>query len=389
MSNHRFFATASRGTEEVLADEFRELGIGSAEVRRGGVTFGERLEDAYRACLWSRVASRVLLPLATFEADGADALYEGVHAIDWCEHASPDKTLAVDVAGIRSPVGPSHFVALKTKDAIVDRIRAALGARPSIDTARPDLRVNVHLRGTSVTIGIDLAGQGLHHRGIGRSGAGAPLKENLAAALLRIAGWTSRSPTRPFFDPLCGSGTLLLEAAWMALDVAPGLGRERFGAEGWGGHDGSLWERLRSEARERREAARDRAVRIAGSDASKNATRTARDNLARAGLARCVRVGSAELRNVRPPWEDAGLIVTNPPYGERLGEAGELGPLYELLGDVFKRRFPGWTAWVLSGNPALAKRIHESFLKARTEVGGWAKISDQAYVEQRNRYLGV
>lgn len=355
----QFFATASRGTEEVLAEELRELGIDAVRVRRGGVEFGSRLEDGYRACLWSRVASRVLLPLTTFEVADADALYRGVAAVHWSDHVDPARTLAVDVAGGGSPAGPPHFVALKTKDAVVDRVRKAEGDRPDVDTANPDLRINVHLAGPKVTVGIDLAGEGLHRRGIDRSGASAPLKENLAAALLRIAGWPARcaDADAPFFDPLCGSGTLLLEAAWIALDVAPGLDRGRLGAEGWRGHDAALWHRLLGEARERRRDGRRRRLRIAGSDASPSAVRAARSNVERAGLEGHVRVDRRELRDVESPWEDPGVVVTNPPYGSRLGEAGELGPLYQLLGDVLKRRFPGWSAWVLTGNPALVKRI--------------------------------
>ncbi len=353
----RFFATASRGTEEVLAAELRDIGIPAVEERRGGVEFGGRLEHAYRACLWSRVASRVLLPLASFEVDGPEALYEGVHAIDWTRHVGPERTLAVDAAGGESPAGPSHYVALKTKDAIVDRVREAEGARPDVDTARPDLRINVHLAAARVTVSLDLAGGSLHRRGIGRLAAAAPLKENLAAAILWIAGWPERSTREPLFDPMCGSGTILLEAAWMALDMAPGLERGRIGAEGWRGHDGALWRRLLAEARDRRDAARGRDVRIAGADASRAAIRITRANLKRAGISPSPGVELRELRDVGPPWPAAGLVVTNPPYGARLGEAGELGPLYELLGDVLRRRFPGWTGWVLSGNPALARRI--------------------------------
>ena len=353
----RFFATASRGIERVLADELGEMGVPEVEERRGGVAFGGGLEDAYRACLWSRVASRVLFPLASFEASDATALYDGVHAIDWTEHIGPEKTLAVDAAGGHSPAGPPHYVALKTKDAVVDRVRDAEGARPDVDTERPDLRINVHIAGPRITVSLDLAGESLHHRGIDRAGSSAPLKENLAAALLRIAGWPSRSATDPFFDPLCGSGTILIEAAWIALDIAPGLERERIGAEGWRGHDRRLWERLCAEARERRDAARGRKVRIAGSDDSATAIRTARENLNRAGIGRHVRLEVRDLHDVAAPWPGKGILVTNPPYGARLGEAGELGPFYEMLGDVLKRRFAGWSAWVLSGNPALAKRI--------------------------------
>ena len=250
----RFIAIAARGTERVLEDELCELGIGATEARPGAVAFGDPMEDAYRACLWSRVASRVLLPLATFRAANAAALYDGVHAIDWTEHLQPTRTLAVDVAGKDAPAGPGHFIALKTKDAIVDRIREAKGARPSVDTANPDLRINVHVHGDRVTINLDLSGRGLHRRGIGRAGSDAPLKENLAATILRLAGWPRREHDAPFFDPMCGSGTLLIEAAWMALDVAPALMRKRIGAEGWRKHDASIWKRLRAEAEERKRA---------------------------------------------------------------------------------------------------------------------------------------
>ena len=306
-----FFATASRGAERVLAEELGEIGVGAVEERRGGVAFGERLEDAYRACLWSRIASRVLCPLARFEADGAEALYDGVAAVAWPDHAGPERTIAVDVAGGDSPAGPPHYVALKTKDAIVDRIREAEGARPSVDTAAADLRVHVHLSGPAVTVSLDLSGRGRHRRGIPRAGAAAPIRESLAAALLRVAGWPARSAEVPILDPMCGSGTFLLEAAWVALDVAPGLLRERIGAEGWRGHDPALWARLVAEARERREAARGRTVRIAGSDASVSAVRAARLSLGRARLGACARVEVRDVRDAHMPRLYHGLVYVN------------------------------------------------------------------------------
>jgi len=343
----------------VLADELRGLGAEAVEAHRGGVAFGGSLADGYRACLWSRVASRVLMPLARFAAADPGELYDGVRAVDWTAHVGPERTLAVLVAGARSPVGPANFLALKTKDAIVDAVRDAEGARPSIDKRSPDVRVHVHVAGTAVTVSLDLAGAGLHRRGAGRTGAEAPLRETLAAALLRIAGWPERARSVPLYDPMCGTATLLVEAAGIALDVAPGLARGRAGVEGWRGHDRGLWERLREEARDRRAAAERHAghVRIAGADASAEAVRLARDVASRAGFGRVVRVEPGELRDATPPWPDTGLIVTNPPYGVRLGEAGELGPLYEALGDTLKHRFPGWTAWVLSGNRALDRHL--------------------------------
>ena len=353
----RFFAVAARGTEGVLATELRSLDVADVDEQRGGVAFGEALVDAYRACLWSRVASRVLLPIHRFEASSAADLYQGVRSIDWSQHLGVETTLAVDVAGKDAVAGPGHFVALKTKDAIVDQLRDRHGARPDIDTVRPDIRVNVHVRATQITINIDLAGRGLHRRGIDRVGADAPLKENLAAAILRLAGWPTEDPSVPFFDPMCGSGTLLIEAAWMALDVAPGARRTGPGRVGWRGHDGALWRRLVDEATERANAARGRALRIVGTDASDEAVAIAQGNLRRAGLNDVVRVQQRELREAIPPWVEPGFLVTNPPYGERLGDSVELVPLYELLGDVLKRRFPGWRAWIFTGNPGLGKRI--------------------------------
>ena len=188
----------------------------------GGVHFSGPLEVALRACLWSRIASRVLLPLAEFEAADAEALYDGVSAIEWSDHLGSERTIAVSVAGSPSPAGPSHYVALKTKDAIVDRVRRIEGARPNVDKQRPDVRIHVYTDNVRVIVSLDLARRGLHRRGLGRAGAQAPLRENLAAALLRMTGWPARAEGMPLFDPMCGSGTFLVEAAAMALGVAPG-----------------------------------------------------------------------------------------------------------------------------------------------------------------------
>lgn len=351
-----YFAPASRGTEDVLAEELRDQGCGSAEARRGGVAFGDDLEHAYRACLWSRIASRVLYPVARFDADDAEAYYEGVRSVRWVEHLSPDATFSIGAAGGRSPAGPPYYLALKAKDAIVDSIRDAVGRRPDVDTADPDVRVHVHLRETAVTVSIDLAGRGLHTRGVERAGASAPLKENLAAALLWLADWR-RGARGPLCDPMCGSATLLTEAVAIALDVAPGLRRGRFGAEAWIGHDPRLWGRLLAEARERKRSARGGLPKVYGMDASREAVRAARRHVSAAGFGAHVSIEARALADVEAPPGGPGLVVTNPPYGARLGEAGELGPVYEQLGDVLKRRFAGWSAFVLSGNRALDKRV--------------------------------
>ena len=354
----RFFATAPKGVEGVLGDELNELGVPGVNVQRGGVGFDGELEAAYRVCLWSRLASRVLMPVCSFLARNAQELYDGVSAVPWHEHLGPEQTMAVDVAGRNAPAGPPHFVALKTKDAVVDRIRAARGGRPSIDTEFPDLRIHVHLSGPRVTVSLDLAGDSLHRRGIARSGAKAPLKENLASAVLRLAGWPEKTD-QPLYDPFCGSGTLLIEAAWMALDVAPGLRRGRIGAEGWLGHDAKLWYRLLDEAEERRAlgAKKGGDLRIFGTDGSEGPLKSAKHNLRRADLDSVVQVQQRDFRHVVPPVDDPGLFLTNPPYGARLGDAGELLPLYEAIGDVLKQRFPGWVGWILCGELSLAKRI--------------------------------
>ena len=363
-AQHTFFATCARCAEEVLSEELRTLGVAELKADKGGVTFTGSLETAYRACLWSRTASRILMPLATFEATDSDSLYEGTAAIPWNDHMGPRHTLAVSAAGRGGPqLQHTRFVALRVKDAIVDTIRTAQGARPSIDLDRPDLQINVHLRGTRATVSIDLSGQGLHRRGIGREGKGAPLKENLAAALLCMTRWpTLASQGAVLLDPLCGSGTLLIEGAWMAADVAPGLARKRHGFERWPGHDPQLWRRLREEATQRSRAAKTSTVIAYGYDRSPTAVAEARRNIQRAGLAGMVKVEQCDikdLRTVESPRAEAprGLLITNPPYGDRLGESGALGPLYETLGDVAKRRFPGWTLAVLTGNKALEKRI--------------------------------
>ena len=358
-----FFATTAKGMEALLAAELGALGAAAVEPRRAGVAFGGSLESAYRACLWSRVANRILLPLASFDAATPEALYAGVRAIEWGDHLGRGRTLAVDCSTSRSQITHSHYAALKTKDAIVDRLRDQRGARPDVDTARPDVRVNVYLHADRATVGIDLSGESQHRRGYRSRGAAAPLKENLAAAILLLAEWPRRAREgQPLIDPMCGSGTIPLEAALIAGDVAPGLRRDYFGCTGWRGHDPALWARLRREADGRAAAGLRRLPPIHGYDADGRAVRAAHANLAGAHLAGRVHVERRALSACAPiPGRgraaDAGVLVANPPYGERLGDVETLGALYAELGDVLRRRFPGWTGYVLTGTPALAKRI--------------------------------
>ena len=358
-----FFATTAKGMESLLTAELRALGAHDVEPRRAGVDFRGDLAVAYRACLWARVANRILVPLASFDAATPERLYAGVRAIDWVEQIGRGRTLAVDCSLSRSRITHSHYAALKTKDAIVDRLRDERGVRPNVDVERPDVRVNVYVHDDRATVSIDLSGESQHRRGYRAARGAAPLKENLAAAMLLLADWPrhARAGT-PLLDPMCGSGTILLEAALIAGDVAPGLHRAHAGCVGWRRHDRALWAELRREAEARAAQGLRRLPPIRGYDVDARAVRGAHANLARAELGGAVHVERRPLADCAPiaarrGATPAGLLVTNPPYGVRLGAAEQLAPLYEQLGDVLRRRFPGWTAYVLTGAPALAKRI--------------------------------
>lgn len=350
-TRHRLFATAPRGLEGLLAEELRALGLDDAREQRGGVVFESDLSGAYRACLWSRVANRVLLPLAAFTAADDAALYAGVRTVDWREHLGPMNTLAVDFTGVKAAIGHSRFAEQRVKDAVVDQLRERTGSRPAVDTLAPDLRINAHMQGEQVIIAIDLSGDSLHRRGYREPGGPAPLKENLAAAILLRADWPALAAGGGgFVDPMCGSATLTIEAAWIAGDSAPGLLRTRFGFLHWRGHDDRAWKALLDEALERQETGLATIPPIVAYDHDAAAIRLALANLQRAGLNGRVHVERRELTDARPPSRvDTGLVAVNPPYGERVGEQHELLPLYARLGDTLRRHFPGWRAMVLNG----------------------------------------
>lgn len=371
-ATHRLFATAPKGIATLLADELRGLGAENVAETRAGAAFDGDMELAYRVCLWSRTANRVLLPLATFRAPTPEALYDGVGTIRWDEHLSAGGTLAVDFASALSRIAHSHYGALKVKDAIVDQFRTLHGQRPSVDVQRPDVRVNVYVHRNEATVSIDLSGDSLHRRGYRASGVTAPLKENLAAAILLRSGWSAVAASGGgLLDPMCGSGTLPIEAALMAGDCAPGLGRDYFGFLGWLGHVPALWKRLRAEAVERRADGLTQLPAIVGFDAERSAVRAALENVRTAGLQGHVHIERCELSNAEAPGTHAGLVVVNPPYGARLGDAETLGPLYQTLGEVLKERFVGWKAAVFTGNPDLAKSMG---LRARR----WHKLYNGA-----------
>lgn len=346
-----FFATAAKGVEEVLADEMRNLGIAEPIVEKGGVRFAGDMDACYRANLWLRTAQRILMPVAEFPCDSPERLYEGVRSIPWTRHLTPDMTLAVSCHLRDSAITHSGFAALKTKDAIVDTIRDCCGRRPNVDTVDPQLLVNVHLVRNRCTVSLDTSGTSLDKRGYRLDTKEAPLRETLAAALLDLSGWDGASP---LVDPMCGSGTIPIEAALKASRRPPGLLRSGFGFLRWPGYDDSLWQSLVREARE--QSLQTVHQPIFGSDASSGAVHNARRNAVRADVGSFVTFSNRDIGDISPP-SSPGIVLCNPPYGVRLGDEEALKPLYKKIGDVLKRRFSGYTAFLLVGNAALVPSI--------------------------------
>ena len=353
MKSARFFAPCPRGLEALLAEDATAAGGREVKVVPGGVEFAGDRECCYRANLESRIATRVLWRVGEAAYAKEDDIYRLANGIDWPKHFAVERTLRIYVTAQRSPLKSLEFVTLRVKDAICDRFRTDCGQRPSIDTKAPDVRVHLFLTDRQAVLYLDTSGEPLWQRGHKIAKVGAPLKENLAAGILRLTGW---QPGMPLLDPMCGSGTFLLEAAQIAIGDAPGLGREsgEFGFERLRGFDAALWRRLKTEAAERRIAA-DK-LPIWGSDVSDDAVARAQQNLAHAGIDDLVTVERCDFLDRRAP-SPSGVLVANPPYGERLGEADELAAFYPRLGDALKRNFAGWTCWLLSADTRLPKLI--------------------------------
>ncbi|MBS0487988.1 MAG: bifunctional 23S rRNA (guanine(2069)-N(7))-methyltransferase RlmK/23S rRNA (guanine(2445)-N(2))-methyltransferase RlmL [Proteobacteria bacterium] len=351
-----FFASCPKGLEYLLVDELKALGAGGVREALAGVHFAGELDAGYCACLWSRLASRVLMPIAEFPAADGDELYAGARAIDWREHMDIATSFAVDAVGATSAITHSQYAALRVKDAIVDAFREATGERPNVDTENPGLRVNLVLRRDKAIVSINLSGAPLHQRGY-RKGAGlAPLKENLAAAMLLRAGWPAiYAGGGGLVDPLCGSGTLPIEAALMAADVAPGLRRTQWGFLGWRGHDAALWKTLHGEAQLRATAGLQSLRPVFfGFDANPAVLNEARRNAQEALLSGFIQIGRQSLEHLHRPHElgQPGLVITNPPYAERMGDDADVIALYRLLGTKLKAEFPGWRASVIAADEA-------------------------------------
>ena len=345
-----FFATCPRGLEQLLAEELQQLKAENIHAAGGGVEFRGDFSLCYRANLESRIASRILWQVATDHYRSEDDIYRTTYALQWNDWFEPALTIRVNVTATRSPLRSLGFVTLKIKDAVCDKFRRLSGRRPSVDTRRPDVRIQGYLTDRGFTLYLDTTGDPLFKRGKRISAGEAPLRENLAAGVLRLAGWV---PGTALLDPMCGSGTFLLEAAQIALDIAPGLGR-RFAFEKLKNFAARRWRELLQQSAARQKPGGP--LSIYGSDLSGEALQSARANLAAAGLKEVVSLKQANILEISAPAKE-GIIVTNPPYGVRLGELQELAELYPKLGDVLKKKFSGWRAYILSADMRLPKLI--------------------------------
>ncbi|HXP27381.1 MAG TPA: bifunctional 23S rRNA (guanine(2069)-N(7))-methyltransferase RlmK/23S rRNA (guanine(2445)-N(2))-methyltransferase RlmL [Steroidobacteraceae bacterium] len=352
-----WIATAPVGAASVLAEELAQFGAEDIRERSHDVKFQGTLEVGYRACLWSRTATRVYLSLGSIDATSSKSVYEAVKRIDWREHLAPGATLACDCSGGNESIRHTIYGSQLLKDAVCDNLRESTGERPNIQPERPDVLLHLHVEGPTALVSLDFSGESLHRRGYRSEGGRAPLKENVAAAVLLRAGWLQIAAAGGMLlDPMCGSGTFLTEGALIAADAAPAIDREYFGFLKWHGHDAALWARLRGEALARRSARVARRC-ILGSDIDSEAVRMASANAAHAGVADWLHVEKRALGEVPRPRGETGLIVANPPYGERIGAESGLPELYSELGAVLRDRFQGWQAAILTGNPPLARNL--------------------------------
>jgi len=348
----RYFATCGRGIEPVLAGELRDLGAADVTPGRGGVHFAGDRALLYSANLWLRSAIRVLWPILEVAVTTPEELYAAVRTIDWSQYMTPEHTLAVDCNVRDSHLTHSKYAALKTKDAICDQFVERVGRRPSVDVEEPMVGLNLHIYRDQAVLSLESSGESLHKRGYRPILTRAPLNEALAAALILLTGWKGETA---FVDPLCGSGTLPIEATWMALRRPPGLTRRRFGFQGWMDFDIALWTRLRDEARRGVHKQLDAA--IIGLDARRDAIQFSKGNARAAGVGHLTTFDVKDVHAFRPPDGPPGTLLCNPPYGERLGEEKELRGLYRTLGQVFAEHCRGWTAYVFTGNASLAREI--------------------------------
>lgn len=353
--NHKLFATCPKGVEDLLAQECKQQGLTGINTTHGGVFCQGSLEHAYSLCLWSTVASRVLFQLHTFPVSDHNDLYRATQTIDWSTHLNSDGSFAIDVHSTHQQINNSHFATLKIKDAIADQFVQKFDIRPDVKRDRPDIRINAYIDKHDCTLYIDLSGEPLHKRGYRQQAGEAPLKENLAAAILLRAHWPQLAKEgRPLIDPLCGSATLLIEAAYMAAGMAPGLLRDYYGFYHWKQHDPASWKQLLDDAKV--SVDRNKVPKLIGIEKSYKVAEIARANIEAAGFDDVIEIKQADsLDVVKNLPDETGLIVTNPPYGKRIGESKQLKNLYLELGRSVKSKFPGWSVALFTASHELAK----------------------------------
>jgi 23S rRNA (guanine2445-N2)-methyltransferase len=341
-----FFASAPRGLEALLARELEALGASHPQAVPGGVSFSGTWEACYRANLWSRIASRVLWKIGEFSYRTENDVYAAAKAVDWPRYFAVERTLRVNVTAQKSPLRSLEFATLRIKDAVCDRFREALGKRPDVERAAPDVRIHAFLEKDRGALYLDTSGEPLFKRGWRAAQGEAPLRENLAAGIVMLTGW---QPAEPLLDPMCGGATLLVEAAAMARGRAPGA-RRSFGFEKLLGFDAALWERIKTEKREPAE------IRLYGNDTDPEALKAARRNLAEAGVERWVILEQADVLERAAP-APGGVLIANPPYGERIGNLEDLARFYPRLGDALKKSFAGWRCYLFTADLRLPKLI--------------------------------
>ncbi len=349
-SMQRFFAPCPRGLEAVLAGELAELGAADIVAAEGGVGFSGAMSVAYAANLHSRIASRVLWQVGSGHYRSEEDVYRGVNALDWPQLFDGTLTIRVNVAAVRSPLNSLDFITLRIKDAVCDKFRTQTGVRPSVDTAQPEVRIHAFLETERFTLYLDTSGEPLFKRGARQMTGEAPLRENLAAGILKLSGWT---PDLPLLDPMCGSGTFLIEALQIAHGIAPGAKRD-FAFEKLRGFDATGWDRIKAQAEA--QPAPNPTPAIFGSDLYGESLKLARVNLAAAGFADAAPLKQANILEISAPGAQ-GVLVANPPYGVRLGEQDELAAFYPQVGDVLKKKFAGWRAYVFTADMRLPKLI--------------------------------
>ena len=367
-----WLATCPKGLELLLAEELQAIGAEGIKETVAAVHFQGSMEVAYRACLWSRLANRILMPLHSFMLNEADDLYQECNDIPWEAHFSAAQSIAIDFIGTSRLIDNTMYGSQRVKDAIVDRIRRIEGERPNVDTKNPDIRIQVRQHKGRVTVSLDISGESLHRRGY-RTGQGtAPIKENLAVALLLRASWPAMAAEGgALLDPMCGSGTLIIEGAMMAADIAPGMLREHYGFDQWIQHDAELWQRLIDEAHQRKATGLENLkLDIRGYDANPRVLEYTTQNIENAGLDEHIRLAHKPIDQFGKPTAERGLLLTNPPYGERLGEVDELIPLYQKLGTVLQKNFQGWRAAIFTGNVDLGRETDLSPTKQYSLFNG-------------------